>query len=110
MDLRIKAGLVSVAMALVLFLGGAVYPSAVEDVERHVSEDTWTKGDWPVTVDRGTFICDKSPQGRPAVWFEAPNGKIYPLNGVANSIADMRLKPHQKKLHPVLCQNSALLK
>ena len=66
-----------------------------------VSESTWTDGAWPVTVDRGRLKCDKSPQGRPAVWFEAPDGKIYPLNGVAKSIAHIRLKPHQKKLDPI---------
>lgn len=66
-----------------------------------VSESMWTDGAWPVTVDHGRLKCDESPQGRPAVWFEAPDGKIYPLNGVANSIAKMREKPYQKKLHPI---------
>ena len=70
-----------VVLALLLF---AAVPAARENPDT-VSADTWTDGDWPLTIDGGILTCVKVPVvGRPeAVIIYDHDGKAWPVNGVA---------------------------
>ena len=46
-----------------------------------VSVDTWTDGDWPLTVDSGTLSC-VAPS---AVFFTDAGGTMWPVNGMART-------------------------
>lgn len=45
--------------------------------------------EWPLTVPRGTLRCAEFT-GLTAVTFEAPNGRVYAVNGTARSQPDTR--------------------
>ena len=49
-----------------------------------VSRDTWTDGEWPLTVDAGTLTCI---DGLHAAFFVdiGEEGRLWPLNGRAKS-------------------------
>ena len=48
-----------------------------------VSEEAWTGGPWPLTVDRGELSCERGA----AVFFTSPDGRIWPLTGLARTVA-----------------------
>ena len=45
-----------------------------------VSPDTWTDGDWPLTIDGGVLTCTSG-----AVFITDQDGEMWPLNGKARS-------------------------
>ena len=45
-----------------------------------VSADTWTDGDWPLTIDGGVLTCTSG-----AVFITDQDGEMWPLNGKARS-------------------------
>ena len=45
-----------------------------------VSPDTWTDGDWPLTIDGGVLTCTTG-----AVFITDQDGEMWPLNGKARS-------------------------
>ena len=47
-----------------------------------VSADTWTGGDWPLTIDAGVLTCIS---GIGAVFITDHNGAMWPLNGGARA-------------------------
>ena len=51
-----------------------------------VSEETWTGGPWPLTVDRGELSCERGA----AVFFTSPDGRIWPLTGLARTVAQQK--------------------
>ena len=53
-----------------------------------VSADTWTDGDWPLTIDRGVLTCTEFRRGSyqlKAVFITDQDGGMWPLNGTAKS-------------------------
>jgi len=53
-----------------------------------VTADTWTDGDWPLTIDGGVLTCTEFRRGgyqRQAVFIADHDGEMWPLNGVAKS-------------------------
>ena len=53
-----------------------------------VNADTWTDGDWPLTIDGGLLTCTEFRRGsyqRQAVFITDQDGEMWPLNGVAKS-------------------------
>lgn len=49
-----------------------------------VDRSTWTRGEWPYTVDRGRIEC-REPA---AVYFRTDDGRLWAVNGVATINAD----------------------
>lgn len=60
---------------LIFFLLGSVAMSQ----SIPVSKKTWTNGDWPFTVTKGTLHCEND-----CAWFQS-GSKKYALNGTAKS-------------------------
>ena len=53
-----------------------------------VSADTWTDGDWPLTIDGGFLTCTEFRRGGyqlQAVFITDQDGEMWPLNGTAKS-------------------------
>ena len=53
-----------------------------------VSTDTWTDGDWPLTIDGGLLTCTEfrlRGQKQQAVFITDQDGEMWPLNGTAKS-------------------------
>ena len=81
-------------MSVGLLAGGAILmappePNGVSSANpvnpAVVSADTWTDGEWPLTVDGGMLTCTTIRDvGLPAAFVSA-DGKMWPLNGVASS-------------------------
>lgn len=51
--------------------------------EVRVSAETEGIGEWPVTVDNGVLRCEAD-----AVYFRAPDGTEYAINGFAKGLSD----------------------
>lgn len=60
---------------VILFIVGSVAMS--QSIQ--VSKKTWTDGDWPLTVSKGTLHCEND-----CAWFQS-GGKKYALNGTAKT-------------------------
>lgn len=53
-----------------------------------VNADTWTDGDWPLTIDGGLLTCTEFRRGgqkQQAVFIADQDGEMWPLNGTAKS-------------------------
>lgn len=53
-----------------------------------VNADTWTDGDWPLTIDGGLLTCTEFRRGgqkQQAVFITDQDGEMWPLNGTAKS-------------------------
>ena len=53
-----------------------------------VSADTWTGGDWPLTIDGGVLTCTefgRQSYRLQAVFITDQDGEMWPLNGTAKS-------------------------
>ena len=65
-----------------------------------VSEAIWTDGRWPLTVSSGRLSCEGT-SARPVPWFEGPDGRMWPLNGIAMGEAARRGGVFQTDLTPI---------
>ena len=73
-----------------------------------VSEATWTDGPWPLTVASGRLSCEGT-SARPVPWFESPDGRMWPLNGLAMGEAARRGGVFQTEITPIHAPNAELM-
>lgn len=95
------AGLAVLTVVVAVACGGNRGGGGGGPVERDsVSAETWpdrTGRPWPLTVDSGWLTCD--PDGdAAALWFEAPDGRLWPLTWVAEQAARRRGGPRQASI------------
>lgn len=98
------------ALAVALVVAGCFVSSGCgsggEVVE--VSEATWTDGPWPLTVASGQLSCEGT-SARPVPWFESPDGRMWPLNGIAMGEAASRGGVFQTEITPIHAPNAELM-
>ena len=73
-----------------------------------VSEATWTDGPWPLTVASGRLSCEGT-SARSVPWFESPDGRMWPLNGIAMGEAASRGGVFQTEITPIHAPNAELM-
>ena len=90
----------AVAGCFVIGCGGAEWS--------RVSEATWTDSPWPLTVTSGRLSCEGT-SARPVPWFESPDGRMWPLNGIAMGEAASRGGVFQTEITPIHAPDADLM-
>ena len=80
-----------VVLAVALFV---VAISSLPGRGAEVSRDTWTEGEWPLTVEKGRLDCYDS-KGQPSAVFIDEESRTWALNGVA------RMHGYGEEIEPI---------